>query len=258
VHEVRLAHGAAAMTGHEVWRAVAGYEGRYEVSDQGQVRALRFRRRNFDRLRDVPLVLTPRANRDGYRMVRLGSNPGRVAAVHRLVLETFVGPCPAGLQGAHLNGDPGDNRLVNLQWKSCWENHQDKIRHGRAGRGPNHLWRLHPELIPRGNTHGAHLHPERMARGERVHTAKLTADRVREIRAAVAGGQMPTAVAARFGVARSTVGDVVKRRTWRHVEAAPVTGAGRLYRRVEISLQKDLRSLKALRLPTDSPFGEPS
>ncbi len=50
--------------------------------------------------------------------------------VHRLVLETYVGPCPAGMQCRHLNGDHQDNRLVNLKWGTRSENMQDAVRHG--------------------------------------------------------------------------------------------------------------------------------
>lgn len=41
---------------------------------------------------------------------------GRPYAVHLLVLTTFVGPRPDGAVPRWLNGDPGDNRLVNLKW----------------------------------------------------------------------------------------------------------------------------------------------
>ncbi len=49
---------------------------------------------------------------------------------HRLVLETYVGPCPEGLECRHLDGDPANNRLGNLKWGTHAENVQDAVKHG--------------------------------------------------------------------------------------------------------------------------------
>ncbi|WIC90180.1 HNH endonuclease [Arthrobacter phage VroomVroom] len=57
-----------------------------------------------------------------YRRVAAGrdydvANP----AVHRLVLETFVGPGD-GYEADHVNGDRLDNRLENLRWLTPEDN----------------------------------------------------------------------------------------------------------------------------------------
>lgn len=54
--------------------------------------------------------------------------------IHRLVLETFVGLCPSGMQCRHLNGNHQDNRLENLSWGTQLENAQDRINHGNANK----------------------------------------------------------------------------------------------------------------------------
>jgi hypothetical protein len=56
----------------ETWRAVPGYEGQYEVSDQGRVRSWRNFGAASDRPRVVPLMLRPTTTRDGYRVTRVG------------------------------------------------------------------------------------------------------------------------------------------------------------------------------------------
>lgn len=50
--------------------------------------------------------------------------------VHRLVLEAFVGPCPEGQVGTHVDGDMLNNRLSNLRWNTQLRNIRDKYRHG--------------------------------------------------------------------------------------------------------------------------------
>ncbi|WP_454695716.1 HNH endonuclease signature motif containing protein [Achromobacter aegrifaciens] len=67
----------------------------------------------------------------GYLCVTLYQN-GRCKrySVHRLVLETFVGPCPAGMQTRHLDGIRSNNRLSNLCWGTQKENDNDKDRLG--------------------------------------------------------------------------------------------------------------------------------
>ena len=46
--------------------------------------------------------------------------------VHRLVLETFVGPCPDGMECDHRNRDGLDNRVDNLSWVTHSENNRNK------------------------------------------------------------------------------------------------------------------------------------
>ncbi len=55
--------------------------------------------------------------------------------VHRLVLETFVGPCPKGMECRHLDGNPANNQLNNLKWGTRSENMRDRVRHGTSSRG---------------------------------------------------------------------------------------------------------------------------
>jgi hypothetical protein len=59
---------------------------------------------------------------------RVGSQSQR--AVHRLVLEAFVGPCPPGMEGCHNDGDQLNNRLDNLRWDTPSNNKLDSVRHG--------------------------------------------------------------------------------------------------------------------------------
>jgi hypothetical protein len=51
--------------------------------------------------------------------------------VAQLILETFVGPKPAGLVARHVNDIPYDNRLENLRWGTTADNFSDMLRNYR-------------------------------------------------------------------------------------------------------------------------------
>lgn len=117
----------------EIWRAVPGFEGSYEVSDQGRVRSLArsvmcsgsikgtYASRKPGRL------LRPGRMAAGHLSVSLGKGNSR--CVHKLVLLAFVGPCPPRKEARHINGDETDNRLQNLVWDTRGNNNRDKKWH---------------------------------------------------------------------------------------------------------------------------------
>lgn len=60
---------------------------------------------------------------------------------------------------------------------------------------------------------------DRYAYGERQHLAKLTDERVREMRRLYASGGLSfTAIGRLFGVSRPNAAYVIKGQTWKHVE----------------------------------------
>jgi hypothetical protein len=98
------------------------------VTSEGEVRSWRKSPRWWTRLH-------PHADKDGYLRVSSGHERH---LVHRLVLSAFVGPCPEGLEAAHRDGDPANNRAENLMWASHAENCAQKIGHGTLLAGENH------------------------------------------------------------------------------------------------------------------------
>lgn len=98
------------------WLDIAGFEGYYQISDSGLVRS-------FHRCL-LPRLLKPyQRGRYGHLSVVLTRNRKQVAKqIHRLVLETFVGPCP--------DGKVGNNNVDNLYWGTRQDNVNDAIRHG--------------------------------------------------------------------------------------------------------------------------------
>ncbi|MBH0121551.1 NUMOD4 motif-containing HNH endonuclease [Rhodococcus sp. CX] len=120
----------------EQWRPIPGYEGGYEVSDQGRVRSLdRITYRGEKQIRLKGKILSPgKRKQTGHLYVNL-HRPGerRTFKVHRLVLLAFVGPPPAGSEYAlHADDDPSNNRLSNLRWGSQVDNMNDMSENGHS------------------------------------------------------------------------------------------------------------------------------
>lgn len=112
---------AAQVSGSEdIWKPWPG-DPRYLVSNRGQVLSAQPRKG----CRGGPLhgwLI------NGYPTVQIGR---RTIKVHTLVLETFAGPCPPGLEARHLNDVSTDNRWPeNLVWGTKSENMYDRVRNG--------------------------------------------------------------------------------------------------------------------------------
>lgn len=95
----------------EVWKDIDGYEGRYQVSNFGNVKSLNYRRQGVSKL------LTPKRNNSGRLWVELFNEDGkRQFLIHRLVGAAFV-PNPDGYdQINHIDENPENNRADNLEW----------------------------------------------------------------------------------------------------------------------------------------------
>lgn len=159
----------------ERWLPIVGFEGLYEVSDQGRVRA-------FPRLRSRGGIRKPYANKKGHMRVDLYREGRHKRYVHRAVLEAFVGPCPDGMEGCHSDGDPSNNHLGNLRWDTQSGNWADARKHGTARIRDTHHW------------------------------TKLSSMDVAEIIALrSAHGLYQKDIAARFGVCQQTISHILRR-----------------------------------------------
>lgn len=115
----------------ETWKPVVGYERYYEVSDIGRVRSLGRRDTQGRWCPSRILKAAPRDSTDDHLRVRL-SVDGRTISVyvHRLMLQSFVGPAPAGHEGCHRDDNPWNNTLGNLRWGTRSDNVLDRVRLG--------------------------------------------------------------------------------------------------------------------------------
>lgn len=153
------------------WRPVAEYEGRYEVSDCGQVRTVGGR------------ILKQYRNDQGYALIRV-SSPRKELRVHRVVAKAFV-PNPENLPFVnHIDCVRDHNDASNLEWCTQWQNlnHSQKL-----GRMQRNYWA-----------------------GRRSPNAGLASEVVEKIRSEYAAGDVSWAtLAKRYGTNRRTVGRIV-------------------------------------------------
>lgn len=168
-----------------MWKPIKGYEGRYEVSDDGQVRSMtRAEHLSDGRARTRKgrqLVLMTK--RTGYQCVNLYKDGHmKTHLVHRLVADTFIPNPEQKPEVNHINGDKHDNRAVNLEWVTESEN----IRHA---------FRTN---LKSGNGRGG----------------KLSSEQIRQIRTCPDSQRI---IAERYGISRSMVGLIKQRKAYKEV-----------------------------------------
>lgn len=107
-----------------IWAAIPGYEGTYEVSDEGQVRRLPGRYSPLGRI--LKLI-----QRNGYTVVNLSQgNAISSHYVHRLMADAFDIP-GEGPFVRHVDDNRDNNALSNLMRGTPLDNTRDAIDNGR-------------------------------------------------------------------------------------------------------------------------------
>jgi len=110
--------------------------------------------------------------------------------IHHLVLETFIGPRPNGMECRHLDGNPSNNKLENLCWGTHRENMKDRIKHKT-------------QVDNSGEKHGM---------------AKLKESDVRMIIYMYRTGEFTQQeIAEIYNVDPRSVSSIVNKRTWKHI-----------------------------------------
>lgn len=103
----------------EVWKDIPGYEGKYQVSNYGNVRSLNYRQTKESKL------MTPVNNGLGYFQIglRLPKQSKKLFYIHRLVYCIFNNvDYKTPLQIDHIDTNRSNNKLENLRLVTCKEN----------------------------------------------------------------------------------------------------------------------------------------
>lgn len=183
----------------EIWKPIPGYEKLYEASNLGRIRSVEhtisYMNQGIKRTRTFPgRILKPQPNVNGRYHVRL-SKEGTITQLmlHRIIALTFHGAPCAELEVNHKDGNKTNNEAENLEWVTRSENV---------------------------------LHSKRVLKkqiGSQNPSSKLTEDDVRQIRLEYRPGTgfhnrgNAVELAKQYSVSWSTINNVVKRRSWRHV-----------------------------------------
>ena len=182
------------LTAKERWRPLPGWQGYYEVSDQGRVRSIDrvVTDKNGKAMTFRGRVRVASLDTDRYLSVSLcRDSKCESRRVHVLVALAWIGPRPEGMETRHGENGKLDNSLANLCYGTPEENVADKIRDGVTNRG------------------------------EKNRNCKLTEMQVRVARRACSEASQPFALMAdlakTWGVGRTTIRNAVSGRKWAHI-----------------------------------------
>lgn len=176
-------------TTNEVWNAVPGYEGFYEVSNLGFVRSVK--RTYMDSIgRQVTRLgrdLKARVGVRGYPYVVLSKGGVRsTQKIHRIVVASFVQEnIPENMVVCHLDRNKTNNQLRNLSIQTQKVNLSHRNLHGTG------------------------------VLGERNNKAKLREVDIPKIRCDTRPYKQ---IAEEFGVSKFTISEIKRRKTWRHIK----------------------------------------
>jgi len=168
------------------WRPIPGAP-TYQASQDGRIR--RQARVGKDGKRYKARELKPTKMTSGYLCCRIQRRGvWKTEYCHRLVYLAWSGPIRKGNDISHLNSVKHDNRRFNLRAMSRREHSAQAGILGERCRGTRH-----PNAI-------------------------LNAGKVRSIFRRRAKGERQIDIAARYGVSKYVVRDVLRRKSWKHVD----------------------------------------
>lgn len=163
----------------ELFKDIEGYEGLYQISSHGRVWSIQSQ-----------IFLKSRSNKNRRCRVSLQKD-GKVKdmQIHRLVLFAFKGP-PLNYhyETRHLDGNPKNNYIDNLEWGTKSENYKDRIKHGTGNHGENH-----------GQTH-------------------LTEQDIKNIRLLRDKRFTYKAIAEKYNISTSQAYRIIFKESWKHVK----------------------------------------
>jgi len=170
----------------EEWEPIVERELLYSISNFGRAKRTKSGQHTHD-----GKLLKPALDKDGYQVINLiEDGRRRTLKIHRIVLGSFIGQCPEGMQVNHKDGDKTNNCLENLEYVTPSENMRHALKTGL---------RVPP-------------------RGEDQWRSKLTEEDVRKIRLLLTEGVTQRLIADRYNICQSAISKIATGKTWAHVK----------------------------------------
>jgi hypothetical protein len=174
----------------------------YYVDIEGNVYSTKPYRNNA-KPETVPRLMKKQISENGYYYISLTNHKNKIKRkVHQLVLETFVGSCPEGMEACHNNGDRLDNKLKNLRWDTHKNNMKDAIKQGKTKASKEYRQKRSIQYSGEGNPY-----------------AKLNNQQVRIIRSFNKLNQRPTyqEIGKIFGVTKSVISSIMLNKSYKGI-----------------------------------------
>jgi hypothetical protein len=169
----------------EIWKDIIGYEGLYQVSNKGRIKSFPKKGHKEDLI--LSLILTDK----GYYRVGIRKDKNKIMFhVHRLVGAAFI-PNPENKPEInHIDGNPLNNCVENLEWCTRSEN-------------SIHSYKTGLQISQKGEQHGR---------------SKLKDWEVKQIREIYScGGIKMKDIGLKFGISRQSVYRIVNNKGWKHI-----------------------------------------
>lgn len=184
----------------EIWEAIPGFEGYYDVSSFGRVRSLDRIINQLGKRQCVKSIkgrlLRPAVSHGYHSYVLWKDHKQTTIRAHHAVAYAFLGPRPDGTYVCHRDGDRLNNALSNIYYGTPSENVADARTHGT------------------------------LAVGEKAGSAKLTAIEIARIKK-MAETHLQREICAEFGISQAQVSRIVNGKEWKHIdEQAPLPEIG--------------------------------
>lgn len=106
----------------EIFKEIPGFEGKYSVSNLGNVMSLNYLNKK------KPKLLVPIKHHGGYMIVHLGKS--KIRMIHTLVAEAFIPNPDKKKYVNHIDGNKSNNMVTNLEWVTSKENMNHAIMTG--------------------------------------------------------------------------------------------------------------------------------
>jgi len=117
---------------NEQWLPIPGYEGIYSVSNLGRIRTHKRSVERGNSFLTVPdkIMKTPSDGKGYAHFNARKEGKTKTLWVHICVAAAFKGKRPEGYDVRHLDGNPANNAIQNLEYGTRVQNINDSIKHG--------------------------------------------------------------------------------------------------------------------------------